>query len=98
MHHNQVSHKTPGSLLDEQEATYQSQHLKESWRWWKQGLETWVEYRGYVWASRGRDRKVKGLIEWNLVKDMKGNKKTFCWYDGDKRKTKGNVAVSQHKL
>lgn len=33
----------------------------------------------------------KALIEINLVRDVKGNKESFYWYVGDKRKTRENV-------
>lgn len=36
----------------------------------------------------GKPKQV--LIEINLVRDVKGNKKSFYWYVGDKRKTKEN--------
>jgi len=36
-------------------------------------------------------RKAKALIELNLARDIKGNKKTFCRYVSDKRKTRENV-------
>ncbi|KAK4823706.1 hypothetical protein QYF61_005772 [Mycteria americana] len=43
-------------------------------------------------AYRGDQiRKAKALIELNLARDVKGNKKSFYRYVGDKRKTRENV-------
>ncbi|KAK4832976.1 hypothetical protein QYF61_026802 [Mycteria americana] len=50
-------------------------HKKEAYRGWKQG----------------QVRKAKALIELNLARDVKGNKKSFYRYIGDKRKTRENV-------
>ena len=38
-------------------------------------------------------RKAKALIELNMARDIKGNKKSFYRYVGDKRKTRENVGV-----
>lgn len=35
--------------------------------------------------------KAKTLIELNLARDIKANKKSFYWYISDKRKSKENV-------
>jgi len=48
-------------------------HKKEANRGWKQGQVAWEEYR----AARGQVRKAKVLIELNLARDVKGNKKSF---------------------
>ncbi|GAB0179938.1 mitochondrial enolase superfamily member 1 [Grus japonensis] len=62
-------------------------HKKEAYRGWKQGHGVWEEYRGIVQATRDQIRKAKALIELNLARDVKGNKKSFYRYVSDKRKT-----------
>ncbi|GAB0191906.1 mitochondrial enolase superfamily member 1 [Grus japonensis] len=42
-------------------------------------------------AARDQVRKAKALIELNLARDIKGNKKSFYRYVSDKRKTRENV-------
>ena len=66
-------------------------HKKEAYRGWKQGQVAWEEYREIVRAARDQVRKAKALIELNLARDVKGNKKSFYRYVGDKRKTRENV-------
>ncbi|KAM9590815.1 uncharacterized protein ACIBXB_005869 [Morphnus guianensis] len=66
-------------------------HKKEAYRGWKQGQVAWEEYREIVQAARDQVRKAKALIELNLSRDVKGNKKSFYRYVGDKRKTRENV-------
>ncbi|KFW68190.1 hypothetical protein AS28_13777, partial [Pygoscelis adeliae] len=66
-------------------------HKKEAYRGWKQGQVAWEEYREIVPAARAQVRKAKALIELNLARDIKGNKKRFYRYAGDKRKTRKNV-------
>ncbi|GAB0180427.1 hypothetical protein GRJ2_000508000 [Grus japonensis] len=67
------------------------QHKKEAFGGWKQGQVAWEEYREVVRAVRDQVRKAKGLIELNLDRDIKGNKKSFYRYVSDKRKTRENV-------
>ncbi|KAK4814166.1 hypothetical protein QYF61_009984 [Mycteria americana] len=67
------------------------EHNKEAYRGWKQGQVAWEEYREIVQAARDQVRKAKALIELNLARDVKGNKKTFYRYVGNKRKTRENV-------
>lgn len=50
----------------------------------KQGCLTWEEYRGIVQASRGEVKQARVQMELNLVRNVKGNKKCFCKYIGDK--------------
>ncbi|GAB0208055.1 hypothetical protein GRJ2_003271200 [Grus japonensis] len=50
---------------------------KEAYRGWKQGQVAWEEYRETVRAARDQVRKAKALIELNLARDVKGNKKSF---------------------
>ncbi|GAB0189782.1 mitochondrial enolase superfamily member 1 [Grus japonensis] len=66
-------------------------HKKEAYRGWKQGQVAWEEYREIVQAAREQVRKAKALIELNMARDVKGNKKSFYRYVSDKRKTRGNV-------
>ncbi|KFQ76045.1 hypothetical protein N337_12204, partial [Phoenicopterus ruber ruber] len=71
------------------------QHKKEAYRGWKQGQAAWEEYREIVQAAREQVRKAKALIELNLARDIKGNKKSFYRYISDKRKTRENVGPLQ---
>ncbi|GAB0190944.1 hypothetical protein GRJ2_001559700 [Grus japonensis] len=64
---------------------------KEGHKGWKQGQVSWEEYREIVQAARDQVRKAKALIELNLARDIKGNKKSFYRYISDKRKTRENV-------
>ncbi|GAB0180188.1 mitochondrial enolase superfamily member 1 [Grus japonensis] len=66
-------------------------HKQETYRDWKRGQVAWEEYREIVQAARDQVRKVKTLIELNLLKDVKGNKKSFYRYISDKKKTRENV-------
>ncbi|GAB0188244.1 mitochondrial enolase superfamily member 1 [Grus japonensis] len=66
-------------------------HKKEAYRGWKQGQVAWEEYREIVQAARDQVRKAKALIEFNLARDVKGNKKSFYRYISDERKTRENV-------
>ena len=50
-----------------------------------------MEYREIIRAARDQVKKAKALIELNLARDVKGNKKSFYRYVGDKRKTRENV-------
>ncbi|GAB0185376.1 hypothetical protein GRJ2_001002900 [Grus japonensis] len=53
---------------------------KKAYRGWKQGQVAWEEYRETVRAARDWARKAKALIELNLARDVKGNKKSFYKY------------------
>ncbi|KAM9598579.1 uncharacterized protein ACIBXB_004267 [Morphnus guianensis] len=70
-------------------------HKKEAYRGWKQGQIAWGEYREIVRAARDRVRKAKALIELNLARGVKGNKKSFYGYISDKTKTRENVGPLQ---
>ncbi|PKU44522.1 rna-directed dna polymerase from mobile element jockey- hypothetical protein [Limosa lapponica baueri] len=70
-------------------------HKKEAYRGWKQGQVAWEEYREIVQAARDQDRKDKAQIELNLVRDTKGNTKSFYRYIDDKRKTRENLGPLQ---
>ncbi|GAB0176056.1 hypothetical protein GRJ2_000070800 [Grus japonensis] len=70
-------------------------HKREAYRGWKQGQVAWEEYRETVQAARDQVRKAKALIELNLARDVKGNKKSFYRYVSDKRKTRKNVGPLQ---
>ncbi|KFV97213.1 hypothetical protein N327_03267, partial [Fulmarus glacialis] len=73
-------------------------HRKEAYRGWKQGQVAWEEYREIVPAARDQIRKAKVLIELNLARDIKGNKKSFYRYMADKRKTRENVGPLWNKM
>ncbi|GAB0180593.1 hypothetical protein GRJ2_000524600 [Grus japonensis] len=64
---------------------------KEAYRGWQQGQVAWEEYRETVRTARDQVRKAKALIEYNLARDIEGNKKSFYKYVSDKRRTKENV-------
>ncbi|GAB0194936.1 hypothetical protein GRJ2_001958900 [Grus japonensis] len=64
---------------------------KEAYRVWKQGQVAWEEYRETVQAARDQVRKAKALIELNLARDVKDNKKSFYRYVSEKRRTRENV-------
>ena len=66
-------------------------HKKEIYRGWKQGQVAWEEYRETVWVPRDQVSKAKALIELNLARDIKGNKKSFYRYLSDKRRTRENT-------
>ncbi|KFW00854.1 hypothetical protein N327_12339, partial [Fulmarus glacialis] len=66
-------------------------HRKEAYKGWKQGQVAWDEYREIVRAASDQVRKAKALIELNLARDIKGNKKSVYRYLGDKRKMRENV-------
>ena len=70
-------------------------HKKETYRGWKQGQVAWEKYREIVQEARDEVRKAKALIELNLARDLKGNKKSFHRYAGDKRKTRETVGPLQ---
>ncbi|GAB0180229.1 mitochondrial enolase superfamily member 1 [Grus japonensis] len=64
---------------------------KEVYRGWKQGQVAWEEYREIVRAARDKVRKAKALIELNLARDVKDNKKSFYRYVSDKKRMRENV-------
>ncbi|GAB0208460.1 mitochondrial enolase superfamily member 1 [Grus japonensis] len=70
---------------------------KEAYRGWKQGRVAWEEYRETVRAARDQVRKTKALTELNLARDVKGNKKSFCRYVSDKKKTRKNAGPFQNE-
>ncbi|KFV08322.1 hypothetical protein N340_11415, partial [Tauraco erythrolophus] len=69
----------------------QLRHKKKAYRGWKQGQVAWEEYRAIVRATRDQVRKAKALIELNLARDIKGNKKNFYRYVSDKKRSRENV-------
>jgi len=58
---------------------------------WKEGQATWEEYRNVVRGRRDATRKAKALLELNLARDVRNNKKGFFKYISSKRKTRDNV-------
>ncbi|GAB0204458.1 mitochondrial enolase superfamily member 1 [Grus japonensis] len=91
MHPNKegVKQKHQEAPTDEQGAPGQSQTKKG--KGWKQGQVACEEYRETVRAARDQVRKAKALIELNLARDVKDNKKSFYRYVSDKRRTRENV-------
>ncbi|KFZ47204.1 hypothetical protein N321_13923, partial [Antrostomus carolinensis] len=63
---------------------------RQACRGWKEGRVTWEEYREIAQVARDQVRKVRALTELNLARDVKGNKKSFYRYVGEKRKTSKN--------
>ena len=49
---------------------------------------SWEEYRAIVRVCRDRIRKAKALVELNLARDVKDNKKGFYRYIGRRRQAK----------
>ncbi|KFV09049.1 hypothetical protein N340_00462, partial [Tauraco erythrolophus] len=67
-------------------------HKKKAYREWKQGQVAWEEYREIVRVTRDQVRKAKALIELNLARDIKGNKKGFYRYVSCKKRSRENVS------
>ncbi|KFV03790.1 hypothetical protein N340_13356, partial [Tauraco erythrolophus] len=70
-------------------------HKKKAYREWKQGQVAWEEYRAIVRATRDQVRRAKGLIELNLARDIKSNKKNFHRYVSDKKRSRENIGPLQ---
>ncbi|KFV20004.1 hypothetical protein N340_00444, partial [Tauraco erythrolophus] len=70
-------------------------HKKKAYRGWKQGQVAWEENREIVQVTRHQVRKAKALIELNLARDIKGNKKGFYRYASDKKRSRENVGPLQ---
>ncbi|KFV08099.1 hypothetical protein N340_03987, partial [Tauraco erythrolophus] len=66
-------------------------HKKKAYRGWKQGQVAWEEYRAIVQATRDQVRKAKALIEFNLARHIKGNKKSFHRYVSAKKRSRENI-------
>ena len=66
-------------------------HKKEAYRGWKQGQVAWGEIQRNCPSSQGSGEESQALIELNLARGVKGNKKSFHGYISDKRKTRENV-------
>ena len=58
---------------------------------WKKGLSRWEKYRNVIRACRDARKKANALLELNLEKEVKDNKKSFFRYVNSKRKTRKNV-------
>ncbi|GAB0204921.1 mitochondrial enolase superfamily member 1 [Grus japonensis] len=80
------------------ELLHKLKHKKKAYRGWKQGQVAWEEYRETVRAARDQVRKAKSLIELNLARDIKDNKKSFYRYVSDERKTRENVGPLQNEM
>ncbi|KFV04577.1 hypothetical protein N340_07601, partial [Tauraco erythrolophus] len=70
----------------------QLRHKKKAYRGWKQGQVAWEQYRAIVQATRDQVRKAKALIELNLARDIKDNKKSFYRYVSDKKISRKNTS------
>jgi len=66
-------------------------HKTEAYRGWEPGQVAWEEHRETVQAVRDQARKAKALIDLNLDRYIKGNKKSFYRYISDKRQSKENM-------
>ncbi|GAB0178869.1 mitochondrial enolase superfamily member 1 [Grus japonensis] len=93
-----VKQKHQEAPVEEQGAPGQSQTKKEAYRGWKQGQVAWEEYRETARAAREQVRKAKALIEINLARDVKDNKKSFYRYVSDKRRTRENVGPLRNEM
>ncbi|PKU42697.1 rna-directed dna polymerase from mobile element jockey-like [Limosa lapponica baueri] len=80
--------------MGEQGASGETQK-KEAYRGQKQRQVACEEYRETVPTARDQVRKAKAQIELNLARDIKANKKSFCTYVDDKRKTREDVGPLQ---
>jgi len=60
---------------------------------WKEGQATWEEYRNDVTACSDVTRNAKVHLELKVARDVKDNKKGFCKYITNKRKTRENVGL-----
>ncbi|KFV17265.1 hypothetical protein N340_13574, partial [Tauraco erythrolophus] len=69
----------------------QTGHKKRAYRGWKQGQVAWEEYKEINRATRDQVRKAKALIELNLAKSIKDNKKSIYRYVSDKKRSRENV-------
>ena len=49
----------------------------------------WYKYRDAIWTGSDGIRKAKALMEMNMARDVKNNKKGFCRFSGQKRQGKG---------
>ncbi|KFU86754.1 hypothetical protein M959_06752, partial [Chaetura pelagica] len=63
----------------------------EAHRGWKLGQVSREDYREVVQAVRDQVRRAKSLLELDLARDVKNNKKSFFRYLGEKRTFKESV-------
>ncbi|KFV08917.1 hypothetical protein N340_13153, partial [Tauraco erythrolophus] len=73
-------------------------HKKKAYRRWKQGQAAWEEYRAIIRATRDQVRKAKALIELDLARDIKGNKKNFYRYVIDKKRSREDVGPLRKEM
>ena len=66
---------------------------KEVYRMWKRGQTSWEEYRVIIKVCRDAMQKATAHLEFNLVRCIKDNKKSFFKYIRSKRKTSRNVIL-----
>lgn len=61
---------------------------KEVYSKYKKCLGSWEDYRNSIKACQDATRKGKALLELNLAREVKANKKGFSTYINSKRKTR----------
>lgn len=61
------------------------------YRFWKEGLATWEEYKAVVRECKEATRKAKGSLELNHERGIWDNRKGFFKHIVDKTNTRGNV-------
>ena len=86
------------SFKEDKRPTWLSQDLlvklkskRELHRQWKQGWESWEEYRDAAQLCRDWVRRAKVQMDLNLARDEKNTKKSFYRYVSQKRKVKESV-------
>ncbi|PKU46491.1 rna-directed dna polymerase from mobile element jockey- hypothetical protein [Limosa lapponica baueri] len=94
----EVGQKHQEACMDEQGAPGQSQTQKGSLQRVEARTGSLRGIQRYCQAARDQVRKAKTLIDLNLARDIKGNKKRFYRYVIDKRKTKENVDPLQKEM
>ena len=73
-------------------------HSRDAYRGWKYRRVAWKEYREIVQTPMDQVRKAKVLIELNLSRDIKDDKKSFCRYISDKKKVRESAGPLQKKM
>ncbi|GAB0178660.1 hypothetical protein GRJ2_000331300 [Grus japonensis] len=92
----EVRQKGQGVCMDERGTPGQSQTKKRSLQRVEGRAGSLGEIQT-VQAAREQVRKAKALIELNLARDVKGNKKSFYRYVSEKRRTRENVGPLQNE-
>ncbi|KAJ7416955.1 hypothetical protein BTVI_34319 [Pitangus sulphuratus] len=90
----EIRQKFLEAYMDEKGASGQTQTQKRS----PEVEARTGKYREIVQAARDQIRKTKALIELNLARDAKGNKKSCYRYISDKRKTREKLDPFQKEV